>query len=188
MGHRAKDRLLWNDPHEHSFFRSLINRFFHLAARNLPGMYGLRPNLHRKRGVRMRGDVAIAADVYIDDAHPENLEIGDDVYLGVGSKIITHMRDEIGRVVIGDKVFIGVGAVILPNVTIGEGSVVTANSVVNDDVPPYTMVGGNPARPLKKITYPLGYSGDPRKFREGLLPLNKKEADLAKDEKQREAA
>ena len=142
-----------------------------MAARALPGMYGLRPWLHKKRGVRMKGDVAISANVYIDDAHPEYLEIGDNVALGVGAIIITHMRDEPGLTIIGDHVFIGAGAVILPNVNIGEGCVVTANSVITKDVPPYTLVGGNPARPLKRITHPLGITGNPKKFREGLEPL-----------------
>ncbi len=50
------------------------------------------------------------------------------------------------RVVIGDDVWIGYGTIILSGVTIGEGSVVASGSVVTKDVPPYTIVGGNPAR------------------------------------------
>lgn len=50
-----------------------------------------------------------------------------------------------------DKVWIGFGASIMKGVTIGEGSVVAANSVVVKDVPPYTIVGGNPAVEIKKI-------------------------------------
>jgi acetyltransferase-like isoleucine patch superfamily enzyme len=52
------------------------------------------------------------------------------------------------KVVIGDDVWIGYGAVILSGVTIGEGSIIASGSVVTKDVPPYTIVGGNPARPL----------------------------------------
>lgn len=56
-----------------------------------------------------------------------------------------------GPVVIGDNVWIGDKATILPNVTIGDGAVIAANSVVTKDVPPYSVVGGNPARILKTI-------------------------------------
>lgn len=59
---------------------------------------------------------------------------------------------EFGRpVTIGDDVWIGGAAVVLPGVTIGDGAVVAAGSVVTKDVPPRTVVGGNPARVLKTI-------------------------------------
>lgn len=56
-----------------------------------------------------------------------------------------------GPVIIGDKVWIGDKAIILSNVTIGEGAVVGANAVVTKDVPPYCVVGGNPARLIKDL-------------------------------------
>ena len=49
----------------------------------------------------------------------------------------------------GNDVWIGRESVILPGVTIGDGAIVAAYSVVTRDVPPYTLAGGNPARPLK---------------------------------------
>lgn len=52
---------------------------------------------------------------------------------------------------IEDKVWIGMDALILKGVTIGEGSVVAARSVVTKDVPPYTLVAGNPARIVKSL-------------------------------------
>lgn len=54
-------------------------------------------------------------------------------------------------ITICDKAWIGVGCKILKGVTIGEGAVVGAGSVVAKDVEPWTMVGGNPARVLKKL-------------------------------------
>jgi acetyltransferase-like isoleucine patch superfamily enzyme len=53
-------------------------------------------------------------------------------------------------IVIGDHVWIGLNATILKGVNVGEGSVIAANSLVNKDVPPYTLVGGIPARVLKE--------------------------------------
>ena len=50
---------------------------------------------------------------------------------------------------IGDKAWIGGGAIILPGVSIGEGAVVGAGSVVTRDVPAYALVAGNPARVVR---------------------------------------
>jgi virginiamycin A acetyltransferase len=55
-----------------------------------------------------------------------------------------------GDTVVGNDVWIGYEAVILPGVTIGDGAIVAAASVVTKDVPPYTVVGGNPAKPLRQ--------------------------------------
>jgi acetyltransferase-like isoleucine patch superfamily enzyme len=57
-------------------------------------------------------------------------------------------------VVLGDNVWIGFDVCILPGVTIGEGSVIGARSVVADDVPPYTIAAGNPARPIRAVQRP----------------------------------
>lgn len=53
------------------------------------------------------------------------------------------------NVIIGEYVWIGYGAIILPGVTVGEGAVVAAGSVVTKDIPPCAVVGGNPAKVIK---------------------------------------
>lgn len=55
-----------------------------------------------------------------------------------------------GDTVIGNDVWLGYHAVIMPGVTIGDGAIVAAESVVTKDVEPYTIVGGNPAKEIKK--------------------------------------
>lgn len=55
------------------------------------------------------------------------------------------------RVVVEDDAWIGANVVLLPGVTVGQGAVVAAGAVVTHDVPPYTLVGGTPARVLRLI-------------------------------------
>ena len=52
---------------------------------------------------------------------------------------------------IGDNVWVGFGSCILPGISIGEGSIVGARSVVTEPVPPYTLVAGNPARVIRTL-------------------------------------
>jgi acetyltransferase-like isoleucine patch superfamily enzyme len=54
-----------------------------------------------------------------------------------------------GPIIIGNDVWIGMGATILSGVTVGDGAVIAAHSVVTKDVPPYAIVAGNPAQVLK---------------------------------------
>jgi acetyltransferase-like isoleucine patch superfamily enzyme len=56
-----------------------------------------------------------------------------------------------GPVIIEDGVWIGEGACVLPGVRVGRFAIVGANAVVTRDVPPYTVVGGVPARPIRTL-------------------------------------
>lgn len=58
--------------------------------------------------------------------------------------------DNKGDIVVGNDVWIGYQAIILAGVTIGDGAIIGARAVVTKDVPPYTVVAGSPARPIKK--------------------------------------
>ena len=90
------------------------------------------------------------------------LTIGRDVMMAPGVMIFTqnHAMDDLSipmrlqtapkkKVTIGDDVWIGANALIMPGVTVGSGSVIAAGSIVTKDVPPYTIVGGNPAKIIK---------------------------------------
>lgn len=96
------------------------------------------------------------------------VNIGDHVMFGPGITIITgnHRTDIVGRymdsvkdadkrpeddqdVNIQDDVWIGANATILKGVTIGQGSIISAGSIVTKDVPPYSIVGGVPAKVIK---------------------------------------
>ncbi|MBR8072338.1 sugar O-acetyltransferase [Burkholderia cenocepacia] len=89
------------------------------------------------------------------------LEIGDDVMIGPNVSLITsghpvepsRRRDGViaKPIVIERNVWIGAGATIIGGVTIGENAVVAAAAVVTRDVPPNTLVGGNPAKIIRSI-------------------------------------
>ena len=69
---------------------------------------------------------------------------------GLDAKDIRSAWDNKGDITIGNDVWIGYEAVILSGVTIGDGAIVGARAVVTKDVPPYTIVAGVPARPIRK--------------------------------------
>jgi acetyltransferase-like isoleucine patch superfamily enzyme len=105
-------------------------------------------------------DCKISVQVYIDLA--DTVTIGDRASIGQQSMLITgnhaigHPDLRLGRLVpmpicIGNGAWLGARCTILPGVTIGDGAVVGAGSVVTKDVPPHTFVVGFPAVPKKKL-------------------------------------
>ncbi|MFJ8133331.1 CatB-related O-acetyltransferase [Streptomyces hydrogenans] len=63
--------------------------------------------------------------------------------------IVTAMPSR-GDTVVGNDVWFGYGATVMPGVRIGDGAIIAAGAVITADVPPYTIVGGNPARPIRR--------------------------------------
>jgi len=145
-----------------------------LIAKQLPGC-GLRIRLLRMCGYVIGEQVYIGEDfIIIDDLHDSelkiNLSIGDRASISPRvtfvmhtqpneSRITPYVNSRKGSIVIDSDAWIGTGAVILPNVTIGEGAVVGANSVVTKNVGPYTVVGGVPAHIIKQVDVPWTHSG-----------------------------
>ena len=95
--------------------------------------------LHAKAGIEVGKNCLIAANVQIFDCNSHLLML-DTPELRKDSKAIPK------PIKIHDNVWICANAIILPGVTIGEGSVIAAGSVVTKDVPARSVVGGNPAR------------------------------------------
>lgn len=91
---------------------------------------------------------AFALMVMPDVFFPEEIHVGDNTIIGYNTTILTHeyLMDEyrIGEVNIGSNVMIGANSTILPGVTIGDGAVISAMTLVHKDVAPNTFVGGNP--------------------------------------------
>ena len=69
---------------------------------------------------------------------------------GLEKKDITNAWDNKGDIVIGNDVWVGYEAAILAGVTIADGAIIGTRAVVTKDVPPYTIVGGVPAKPIKR--------------------------------------
>ncbi|MEH1965208.1 MAG: acyltransferase [Nostoc sp.] len=100
------------------------------------------------------------------DGRHYQIQTGCDVSIGPEASILTlghdphspEFADKGGDVIIGDRCWIAYRAIILPGVTIGEGAVVGAGSVVTKDIEPYTVVAGNPARFIKKRSPDLHYT------------------------------
>ncbi|TMO64184.1 acyltransferase [Pseudoalteromonas aurantia] len=97
----------------------------------------------------------------------DSVEIGDNVMFGPNVVIMDssghaltdrgadneEQRIKISPVTVGDDVWVGYGCIILPGVTIGRGAVVGAGSVVTKNVPPLTVVAGNPCQIVKRLSH-----------------------------------
>lgn len=125
-------------------------------------------SLHRWRGVKVGNGCFIDTTAIIETAHPENISIGDDVRIAAHVVIMTHIKPPhllreanimpsvVKSVVLEDHCFIGVNAVIMPGVTVGKAAVVGSGAVVVNNVPPFTLVAGNPAKVVKNFPVPEG--------------------------------
>lgn len=69
---------------------------------------------------------------------------------GLNIKDVAAAWDNKGDIIIGNDVWIGYEAVIMAGVTVGDGAIIGTRAVVTKDVPPYTIVGGVPAKPIRK--------------------------------------
>ena len=89
----------------------------------------------------------------LDRVNPQLIHIGSNCVLGVHAAILTHCPIRGGMPVrVEDEVWIGFNAVVLPGVTIGTGSIIGACAVVTKDVPPGSIVAGNPAKVIRSLT------------------------------------
>ena len=136
--------------------REILGEFFgHLGEGAL-----IEPPFHCDYGANIRVGERFYANVgcvFLDCAP---VTIGDRVKLGPNVQLlaVSHPLDRTLRargleygepIEIGDDVWIGGGAILLPGVSVAEGAVVGAGSVVTRDVPADTIVAGNPARPVR---------------------------------------
>ncbi|XYU16436.1 acyltransferase [Bacillus pumilus] len=133
-----------------SFFKVVKNFIFIQIARYTPFM-GMKNWIYRTfLRMKVGEDTAFALMVMVDLMFPEKITVGRNSVIGYNTTILSHeyliKEYRLGEVYIGDEVLIGANSTILPGVTIGDGAIVSAGTLVHKDVPAGSFVGGNPMR------------------------------------------
>lgn len=126
----------------------------------------LRPILLRKIGCHVGKDVFIGDYVRVDLNHADLIYIDDYAHVTAGCRLLCHQRDlkgyymgdnaaklgyRKGEIHIGKGVMIGMETMIMPGVTIGDGAIIGAGSLVTKDIPAWTVATGRPAKVVKQI-------------------------------------
>ena len=138
----------------------LVGRFLRILAWIFP-YYKIRSGILRQCGYKIGRNAYIGFMVLLDGQYPEYIEIRDEASIAPGVTIMAHSRGSPfhqrkklygkgpEKVIVGRGSWIAVGAIILPGVTIGEGSVIGANSVVTRDIPPFSIAAGAPSKVIR---------------------------------------
>ena len=149
-------------------FKSLskLIAYFSIKLSNLPMPGHWRWHLLKHAGVKFRIPtnkrhfVYVGDDVKWDTAYPEEIESGNNCHITTGCVLLTHLlsvsgNGEVtwsrGHIKLEDNVFLGAHTVITKSVTLGNGCVIGAGSVVTKDIPPHEMWAGVPAKFIKQI-------------------------------------
>lgn len=137
-----------------SFWRRALGVLFLLPAWFAPHTV-LRIFFHRLRGVKIGKGCEIGYFVIMGNVHPDMIIIEDGAVVTAHCTLLEHDnayyytgRGEVDSrpVVVKKKAFIGIGSVVFPGITIGEGAIVGAMSLVKEDVPAGAIVYGQPAK------------------------------------------
>ncbi len=147
-------------------YKRLLKRIMKFAAKSAVSVE-LRCTLLRWCGYSVGQNAYIGQDLLIIDEPSDwgMVSIGDRAAISARVTLVVHSNPHFSRIdpyvptkyapiIIENDAWLGTGVVVLPGITIGEGSVVGANSVVTRDVPPYTIVAGAPARFIREVVVP----------------------------------
>ncbi|KGX86202.1 acyltransferase [Pontibacillus litoralis] len=148
--HVQDKNSLWHIYKTVPFWKVAKNFIVIQAARYTPFIpmknWLYRTFLHMKVG----NHTAFALMVMPDIMFPEKITVGTNSVIGYNTTILAHeyliKEYRLGQVTIGDQVMIGANSTILPGVTIGDGAIISAGTLVHKDVPPGCFVGGNPMK------------------------------------------
>lgn len=153
-GERSAVSKHWHDLLEATPWQ-LLKKAAVLAATHYLHSGALKNALLRSIGVKIGKNVFIAATVQLDIQFPELITIEDGAILGMHSHIstheVTHHHIRLGRVRIGRNALVGGQATVRSGVTVGENSVVAMRAFVTADVPPNTLVTGEPERKIAHL-------------------------------------
>lgn len=137
-----------------SLIRVSFNFIVITLCRYLPWL-GLKNWLYRRLlGVRIGNNASVGLMAMFDVFFPQLISIGENSIIGYNATVLTHefliKEYRKGRVEIGRDVVVGNNTVILPGISIGDGAVVGACSLVNKDIPPGALAGGVPVRIIRQ--------------------------------------
>lgn len=125
---------------------------------NFPKSSMIQPPFHIDRACQMSIGENVFINYGLSCMSSGGVTIEDGVMIGPNASILTanHQLDDIRilifkPIIIKKNAWIGARAIILPGVTIGEGAIVASGAVVTKNVEPYTVVGGNPAKFIKRV-------------------------------------
>lgn len=141
---------LWQIYRTVSFFKVMKNFIIIQIARYTPFL-SVKNWLYRTfLRMKVGKQTAFALMVMPDIMFPEKISVGNNSVIGYNTTILAHeyLIEEyrLGDVIIGDNVLIGANTTILPGVTIGDGAIVSAATLVHKNVPAGAFVGGNPMK------------------------------------------
>lgn len=145
---------LWQIYSTVSKWKAFKNFIFIQISRYCPWL-GAKNWIYRHiLGMKVGEHTAFALMVMVDVFFPEKIHVGSNTIIGYNTTILAHeyltKEYRLGEVRIGSNVMIGANTTILPGVTIGDGAIVGAGSVVHRDVAPYSFVAGNPLRVIRE--------------------------------------
>ncbi|MCA1040410.1 acyltransferase [Bacillus infantis] len=132
-------------------FAKVVKNFIVIQLARYTPFLGLKNWLYRTFLKMKVGDqTSFALMVMLDVMFPEKISVGRNTVIGYNTTILAHeylIREyRLGEVNIGSEVMIGANSTLLPGITIGDGAIVSAGTLVHKDVPPGSFVGGNPMR------------------------------------------
>ena len=105
----------------------------------------------RVLGMDLGNDVRISLRARIDFTNPRGIHIGDSTYVAFDAIIFSHDMTRVTSrdTYVGKMCFIGAQAIIMPGVRVGDHCIVASGAVVTKDVPPNSIVAGNPAKVIR---------------------------------------
>ena len=141
---------LWHIYKTVPFFKVVKNFVIIQLARYTP-LLGVKNWLYRTfLKMKIGEETAFALMVMVDIMFPERITVGRNSVIGYNTTILAHeyliKEYRLGEVHIGDEVMIGANTTILPGVSIGNGAIVSAGTLVHKDVPAGVFAGGNPMK------------------------------------------
>lgn len=149
-----------------NMFKKLLCNMMEWAIFEPIAPRSLRPLILKTIGCHVGKDIFVGDHVVVDSGHADMIYIEDHVHIAGGSRLLCHQRNlshyfqgedyaQLGYIikpiVLKKGCLIGMESFVMPGVTVGEGAIVGAGSLVTKDVPAWTIATGRPARVVKEI-------------------------------------